>query len=243
MSWRFGAKATPPPKPGPSARGLSWGLYRPRLVHGVLQTTHGITEEVTQIPRNIYGLTKAAAEDICQLFYRKHALPCLVLRTSRFFPEEDDDKAAREAYADDNLKMNEFLFRRVDLQDVVAAHLLALNRAPAIGFGRYIISATTPLMRDDLADLRADAVSVVRRRVPEYELEYERRGWKLLPTIDRVYVNDKARRDLGWQPRYDFRFLLECLRSGNDIRSPLARLVGSKGYHGHAFTEGPYPVE
>jgi len=36
------------------------------------------------------------------------------------------------------------LYRRVDLEDVVSAHLLAIEKAPSIGFDRYIISATTP---------------------------------------------------------------------------------------------------
>ena len=54
-----------------------------------------ITEAVTPIPKNIYGATKVAAEDLCELFHRDHGLACLVLRTSRFFPEDDDDPAAR----------------------------------------------------------------------------------------------------------------------------------------------------
>ena len=50
-----------------------------------------ITEDVTAVPKNIYGVTKAAAEDLCQLFARNHSLRAIVLRTSRFFPEEDDN--------------------------------------------------------------------------------------------------------------------------------------------------------
>jgi UDP-glucose 4-epimerase len=202
-----------------------------------------VTEEVTPVPKNIYGVTKAAAEDLCRLFHRKHKLPCLVLRTSRFFPEEDDNREVREAYPNDNLKANEYLFRRVDLEDAVSAHLAAAPRARAIGFGRYIISATTPFVQEDVVDLRTDAPRVVGRRVPGYEAEYKRRGWRMFPGIDRVYVNERARNELGWQPRYDFKSVLERLRAGDDLRSPLARVVGSKGYHAEAFFEGPYPVE
>src|ERR671923_94764 len=137
--------------------------------------------------------SQAAAEDLCQLFHRNHGLACIVLRTSRFFPEEDDNKITRETYADDNAKVNEFLFRRVDLEDAVSAHLLAGQRAPAIGFRRYIISATTPFRPADLPELRSDAPAVVRRRVPGYQAEYERPGWRMFPRIERVYVNDRAR--------------------------------------------------
>jgi nucleoside-diphosphate-sugar epimerase len=202
-----------------------------------------VTEEVTPIPKNIYGVTKAAAEDLCQLFHRNQRLPCIVLRTSRFFPEDDDNKSVRQAYSNDNMKANEFLFRRVDIEDVVTAHLAAAERAPAIGFNRYIISATTPFSRSDLADLRTDAAAVVRRYVPDYKPVYARRGWRMLPRIDRVYVNERARKDLGWTPRYDFPRIVELLTAGEDMRSPLAQLVGAKGYHAEVFSEGPYPVE
>jgi UDP-glucose 4-epimerase len=202
-----------------------------------------VTEDVSPIPKNIYGVTKAAAEDLCQLAYRNKGLACLVLRTSRFFPEEDDNKVVREVYPNDNSKVNEYLYRRVDLEDVVAAHLLAVERARAIGFGRYIISATTPFSPADLPLLRADAGLAVRRLFPDFEGEYGRRGWKMIPTIDRVYINQRAREELGWRPRYDFEFIIDRLKANEDIRSPLARLVGSKGYHGRTFADGPYPVE
>ena len=197
-----------------------------------------ITEDVVPVPRNIYGVTKAAAEDLCRLVHQDHGLPCLILRTSRFFPEEDDRDEVRTAYSDDNLKANEYLYRRVDLQDVVSAHRLALDRAAAIGFGKYIVSASTPFTRDDLAELRADAPSVVRRLFPDCEAEYERRGWTMFESIERVYVNSRAREELGWEPRYDFRHVLDSLAAGEDPRSPLAIAVGAKGYHATSF--GPY---
>jgi UDP-glucose 4-epimerase len=201
-----------------------------------------VTEDVAPIPKNIYGVTKAAAEDLCQLFHRNQGLPCIVLRTSRFFPEEDDNQDVREAYPDANVKANEFLYRRVEIEDVVSAHLLAAERAPAIGFCKYIVSATTPFLPSDLADLRVDAPRVVRQRVPDYEAEYQRRGWKMFPSIERVYVNERARKELGWKPRYDFSRVLDRLRARDDLRSPLAQIIGSKGYHRKTFSDGPYPV-
>jgi UDP-glucose 4-epimerase len=111
---------------------------------------------------------------------------------------------------------------------VVNAHLLAAEQARTIGFRKYIISATTPFCREDLEELRIDAPQVVGKRVPGYEAEYDRRQWKMVPGIDRVYVNERARRELKWQPRYDFSFIIERLKAGDDIRSPLARAVGSK---------------
>jgi UDP-glucose 4-epimerase len=200
-----------------------------------------ITEDVRPIPRNIYGVTKAAAEDLCELFQRQHRLACVVLRTSRFFPEQDDNPATRESYEDGNVKANEYLHRRVEISDVVEAHLLAIERASAIGFGRYIISATTPFQREELADLRMDAAEVVKRKFPDYEAEYRRRSWKMFPGIDRVYVNEQARQELGWKPRHDFRSVLDRPKAGADPRSDLARAIGSKGYHGDNAEQRRYP--
>jgi nucleoside-diphosphate-sugar epimerase len=196
-----------------------------------------ITEDVAPVPRNIYGVTKTAAEGLCEIVHREHGLPVIVLRTSRFFPEADD---VRSAYPDANLKANEYLHRRVDIQDAADAHLLAMDRAPEIGFGTYIVSATTPFSREDLAGLRDDAPAVVRRLFPDAAAEYARRGWRMFPRIDRVYVNARARADLGWAPRYDFRYVLDRLKAGEDPCSPLARAVGAKGYH--AEPTGVYTV-
>ena len=200
-----------------------------------------ITEDVHPVPRNIYGVSKCAAEDLCELFHRLHRLPCIVLRTSRFFPEPDDNPKVRDAYDDANIKANELLYRRVDIADVVDAHLLALRRAASIGFAHYIISATTPFERDDLPELRRDAAAVVARRVPEYVEAYARRGWKMFQSIDRVYVNDRARRELDWKPKYDFRHVVASLNRGIDFRSPLAKAIGSKGYHPNAAAGRSYP--
>ena len=217
----FGAALTPPPG-APTA----W-----------------ITEAVRPVPKNIYGVTKIAAEDLCELSARGDRLPCVILRTSRFFPEDDDSKATRLAFLDANAKANEFLHRRVEIEDVVSAHLLAIERAPALGFGRYIISATTPLVPNDAAELRRDAAAVVRRRVPEVTAEYARRGWKLFDSLDRVYDNRLAREELGWQPRWDFAEVIAQLRATGDFRSQLAKAVGRKGYHDTAWDgDGPFPV-
>jgi len=79
--------------------------------------------------------------------------------------------------------------------------------------------------------------------VPRYEEVYACRGWSMLPGIDRVYINERARSDLDWRPKYDFAHIIDLLDAGEDPRSSLARAVGSKGYHVEAFAAGPYPVE
>ena len=202
-----------------------------------------ITEEVNPIPKNIYGVTKIAAENLCKLFHQRYQLPCLILRTSRFFLEADDQESTRTQFTDLNAKANEFLYRRVDLADIVDAHLLAMGKARDIGFGRYIISATTPFGPTDLKDLQKSAHDVVSRIYPDFAEIYAQQNWQMFPSLDRVYVNEQARRDLDWQPKYDFRHVLDSIKAGVDFFSPLARQVGSKVYHDRAFDKGPYPAE
>lgn len=176
-----------------------------------------IDETIRPVPKNIYGVTKTAAEDLCEISWRGHGLPSVVLRTSRFFPEADDDPDKRAAFDSDNLKANEFLHRRVAVADVVAAHALALQRAPELGFDRFIVSATTPFSRADAADLALDAAAIVRARVPDAAEAYARRGWTLPRTLDRVYDNERARRTLAWQPRVDFAHVVQRLKGGHDV--------------------------
>jgi UDP-glucose 4-epimerase len=201
-----------------------------------------ITEDVKFVAKNIYGVTKAAAESFCELFSRREGLPVIVLRVSRFFPEADDNAGVRAQFNTANTQANEFLYRRIDLDDAAAAHFIAIERAKELCFRVYIISATTPFRPEDLSELRASAPDVVRRLFPDCDTVYEKYGWKLFKQIDRVYANDLARKELSWNPKCDFRHVLDCLREDKDFRSALGRQIGSKGYHDRVFDEGPYPV-
>ena len=122
----------------------------------------------------------------------------------------------------------------------MSAHLRAVERAPEIGFGRYLISATTPFARSDAVSIRTDLPSVVARLYPAYPEIYARLGWQMFPSIERVYVNERARDELGWEPRYDFADALVRLAAGEDPRSRLALEIGAKGYH--AASTGVYTV-
>ncbi len=148
----------------------------------------------------------------------------------------------RQGYKDRNLKVNEFICRRADIEGVVTAHLAAMERASSMEFGRFIISATTPLEREDSAELRRDAPAAARRHVPRCQAENERRGWSMLQSIDRVYVNELARSQLAWRPKYDFAFAIERLRADEDFRSPLAIAVGRRDVMGRSLVLDPAKI-
>jgi UDP-glucose 4-epimerase len=201
-----------------------------------------VTEDTVPIAKNIYGVTKLAAENLCHLFHRRHGLNCIVLRTSRFFPEEDDDRAKRERFSENNLKAIEFLYRRVEIEDVVSAHELAAKHCGDIGFGRYIISAVTPFHRGDITALNGQASGVLAERIPHYRDSFGNLGWQMLEQVDRVYDSSAAQRSLGWRPRHNFVDVLARVAGGGELLSELARAIGAKGYHGEVLEDGPYPV-
>lgn len=178
-----------------------------------LKKARWITEEMAPlVPRNIYGVTKLSAEHLCRLFHELHRLPVIILRTARFFPEEDD-MAHMIIQSEPNTKANEFLFRRLSVEDAAESHMAALARAPALGFDTFIICAKTPFSPDDCEDLIADAPSVVARYFPEFPELYARAGWTMFQSIDRVYDSTKAYRKLGFECRIGFKEKLEELRS------------------------------
>ena len=109
-------------------------------------------------PRNIYGVTKLAAEQLCRLAHREQGLAVCILRTSRFFPEEDD---THRDLSGPNIKANEFLNRRLTVEDAAEAHLAALEKAPELGFGTFIVSAPPPFAPEDCEALALDAAAVV----------------------------------------------------------------------------------
>jgi nucleoside-diphosphate-sugar epimerase len=188
-----------------------------------LMITRSIREEMSETavwldemsgplkPRNIYGVTKLAAEGLCRLAHDEHGLPVIVLRTARFFPEEDD---THRALSGENMKANEFLNRRLTVEDCARAHLAALQQAPRVGFGLYVVSAPTPFRREEARDLKVDAAAVIAKRFPDASTLYAMKGWQLPRSIGRVYDAGLVERDLGFRCCTDFDAILCALREG-----------------------------
>ncbi|MBD3731146.1 MAG: NAD(P)-dependent oxidoreductase [Sphingopyxis sp.] len=179
-------------------------------------------------PRNIYGITKLAAEQAVKLVHREHGIHALILRTGRFFPEDDDTHVVPSG---PNLKANELLGRRLTVEDAAAAHLAALEAAPRIGCDTFILSAPPPFVREDADELARDARAVIARHFPDAAELYAAENWVLPETIDRVYDPSRAERRFGWRAETDFGSVLTALRNRTPLpfahdpgyTSPLAR--------------------
>lgn len=165
-------------------------------------------------PRNIYGATKRAAEQLCALVHREHGLPIVVLRTGRFFPEDDDGD---RSLSGPNRKANEFLNRRLTVEDAAEAHLAALAHAPALGFDTFIISAPPPFEQSEAEELIRDAEAVIARHFPDAAGLYAAQCWTLPRTIDRVYDPSRAEQRMHFRCRTDFSTVLKALKEGGRL--------------------------
>lgn len=184
--------------------------------HGGAEQAFWLDEEFGPLlPRNIYGVTKLSAEHLCRLYHKLHGINVAVMRTGRFFPEEDDTLATPSG---PNLKANEFLNRRLTVEDAADAHIAALDRTGDLGFEIFILSAPTPFKRQDCAQLIADAPSVIARYFPKAAALYEKKGWVLPDHIDRIYDAGKAERLLGFRAKTDFASILQAL--ADDLPMP-----------------------
>ena len=171
-----------------------------------------ITEDVAPVPRNIYGTTKTAAEDLCELIARDHGLPCLILRTSRFFPEPDDRDEVRGAYDDLNLKVNELLLP-------AGRHRGRGERPPARARARAG-DRLRPLrhQRDDAVHPRRPAPrsgTTCRASCdgcsPATRSCTRSGAGGCSPRSSACTSTSAPADELGWSPRYDFGFALDRL--------------------------------
>lgn len=151
-----------------------------------------VTEDLIPQPRDIYDVTKLAAEELCRDFSRA-GVRVTCLRVCRYFPEPPETLAVHR------------LHRGADVRDVAAAHILAVERDPSGDtFELLNIAAQYPFAREDTVELLTDAPAVLRRYYLNVDTLFGRRGWQLPASLDRVYISTRARDALKYQPRYNF---------------------------------------
>jgi len=181
---------------------------------GALERAAWLTEDSPPAPRNIYGVTKLAAERLCRQVHEESGLAVAVLRTGRFFPEDDD---THRDLSGPNTKANEFLGRRLTVEDAAEAHVAALEHMAVPGFETFVLAAPTPFTPADREALIDDAPGLIARYFPEAPALYARAGWTLPARIERIYDPAKAERLLGFRCRTDFAALLGALERGEEL--------------------------
>jgi UDP-glucose 4-epimerase len=154
-----------------------------------------VDELLPEQPRDIYDITKQTTEQLCKDFFYKEGLQTSVYRVGRFLPEND------------NLKINHRLYRGLDERDGAEALRLALA-VKFTNFEIFNISSGSPFDRADLVVLKHSPRKVILQYYPEAAEIYQNKNWVFPKSIDRVYVCDKAKQWLGYQPLYTFEYLL-----------------------------------
>lgn len=149
-----------------------------------------ITEATVPQPRTIYHRTKLEAEELLKT-YAGDRLKIRIIRMSRCFPEPAPTMAIYR------------LHRGLDYRDVAEAHLLSAKASNTKPFDVFIVSGSTPFLAKDCVELFHDAESVIRKRQPKLAQEFDRRGWTLPKSIDRVYDSSYVKSKLGWETKRD----------------------------------------
>ena len=177
-------------------------------------------------PRNIYGVTKKAAEKLC-IEDRENNIA--ILRCSRFFVEDVFDTGAKASTrivqkTNGNIKANEMLCgTRATLEDMIISHLVALDRLSKNKtnlkrntiIGPLIISSISPLLTKSLENF-----------IAPYSNFYESLGWSLPDHISRIYDSTNSWKALNYTPKWDF------IRLFNDFNhDPISKVVIKDGHY------------
>lgn len=182
-------------------------------------------EDAPLDPQYEYGRSKVRAEELV----RASGLDWTILRPSGIYGPSNVDDVAYYFITSFNGLASKFiigtgknLIQFVHVQDVVRAFLLALDRPISVGRS-YIISQARPYTYEEVYRLLAE---ILGKREPRWRLP-KRLAWTLmLPiegfnallrrdnflwrretvssvTSDRGFSIERARRELGYEPRYD----------------------------------------
>ena len=173
-----------------------------------------VTEDLPALPRDVYGLSKWLCEDMARYYARVEGIATVALRLGMFVPETFERYGFR------------LLFGGVDDRDVAQAVVLALEHEPEGGFEVVNVMADTPFGADDARELADDPAAVLERYWPgSTDVVRERRlaldelvwGWAVWPV-------EKAKRTLGYAPRYNFGEFLDAWRADRHEHYPFAEL-------------------
>lgn len=171
-----------------------------------------VADDTPPAPDDVYGMSKLTCEGLAGFYARQEDISTVALRLGMFVPETFERYGFR------------LLFGGVDDRDVAQAVLLALEHRPDGGFDAFNIFAETPFGEGDAARLARDPAGVVETYWPGLsDVAAERRldlgeliwGWA-------VWSIEKAKKKLGYAPRYDFGAFLDALRRNDPSHYPFA---------------------
>jgi UDP-glucose 4-epimerase len=174
-----------------------------------------VDEDLALLPTDIYGLSKRLGENMAEYYYRTQGIKTISLRLGMFVPESFVQYGFR------------LLKGGVDDRDVAAAFILALGNED-IGLDSFNIMSEVPFTKEDELALVSKPREVIEKYYPgainifsQMEINVE----KIMSTWGNTYWPiDKAKRELRYNPRYNFDGYLKALQEDNKNYYPYAGL-------------------
>ncbi len=193
-----------------STMGVYGESRRPPLEDAIV----ALREDLPLLPEDIYGYTKAAGEEMCKLYGRRHGIPSVALRFGMFVPEPFFRYGIR------------LLYGGVDTHDVARSVVAAIDglvagktRWDAHGSIAFNVESLVPFAEEAGPRLREDPLPVLDKYYPGATDLLRERGVASLTPIREHYPMDQAANLLGFRPECNFDKWLEELRSRPEERA------------------------
>lgn len=151
---------------------------------------------------DIYSITKSFQEQIARSYCLQNEMKVIALRPPNFTPKPPVQNEAS------------LLSGCSVVDDIVSAHLKAINAWCKLqnNFEAFFITQSFPYSAEDTEKLTKDPRSVVEKYYPGAWDWFLKRGITLHP-VAVYYDNSKAKRILGWEPKFTFeRWWIENLK-------------------------------
>lgn len=148
-----------------------------------------VDEDHYPVPTSTYALSKVASETIAEQIAQWSQIPFIALRFSNIMSESDYQRFP--SFWTDPLARKWNAWGYIDERDAASACRLALE-ADAAGSQSFIIAAADTCMNRPSAELATEVFPATRftREIGEYET---------------LLAIDRARTELGWEPRWSWR--------------------------------------
>jgi UDP-glucose 4-epimerase len=173
-----------------------------------------VTDDSPTLPTDVYGMSKCLCEHMGRYYARRWGISTVALRLGMFVPETFERYGFR------------LLFGGVDDRDVAQAVLLALDHDPAGGFDHFNVFADVPFGPEDAGALQEDPAAVLESHWPGCTELVRHLGLDLGELLwgRTIWMTEKAKRLLGYRPRYNFAEFLAAWRAGDTAHCPFAGL-------------------
>jgi nucleoside-diphosphate-sugar epimerase len=192
-----------------------------RVIHISTEETYGdfqsdlIDEDHPQKPLSIYGLTKLAAEHYGRVYSRDHGLECINVRTCWVYGPHLPRLRMPRTFVEAALRGEplhqadggNLAVDQVYIDDTVQGALLALDKEKHSFDAYNIATGVAPTLRD--------TAEAVNRAIPGAKITVGdsgpyHHGGKVLSAVKGALDISRAKRELGYAPRYDLQRGIEA---------------------------------